>query len=97
MPTATWFDGDDWGACIYDEIPVPETGTRAEKVAVMSQQMAQVFSEAIAEHPQDWHMLQRVFTADLDPARGVWRDGQCPQEQGGFGGDRPPGETEGES
>ena len=67
MPTATWFDGDDWGACIYDEIPVPETGTRAEKVAAMSQQMAQVFTEAIAEHPQDWHMLQRVFTADLAP------------------------------
>ena len=69
MPTATWFDGDDWGARIYDEIPVPETGTRAEKVAAMSQQLARVFSEAIAEHPQDWHMLQRVFTADLDPAR----------------------------
>ncbi len=69
MPTATWFEGDEWGACIYDEIPVPESGTRAEKVAVMSQQMANVFAEAIAEHPQDWHMLQRVFTADLDPAR----------------------------
>ena len=69
MPTATWFEGDDWGACIYDEIPVPESGTRAEKVAVMSQQMADVFAEAIAEHPQDWHMLQRVFAADLDPAR----------------------------
>ena len=69
MPTATWFEGDDWGARIYDEIPVPETGTRAEKVAAMSQQMAQVFTEAIAEHPQDWHMLQKVFTADLDPAR----------------------------
>ena len=69
MPTATWFDGDDWGACIYDEIPVPETGTRAEKVAAMSQQVARVFETAIAEHPEDWHMLQRVFTADLDPAR----------------------------
>ena len=69
MPTATWFEGDDWGARIYDEIPVPETGTRAEKIAAMSQQMAQVFTEAIAEHPQDWHMLQRVFTADLDPGR----------------------------
>ena len=69
MPTATWFDGDDWGASIYEEIPVPEAGTRAEKVAAMSQQMAHVFAEAIAEHPQDWHMLQRVFTADLDPAR----------------------------
>ena len=69
MPTATWFEGDDWGAEIYPEIPVPESGTRAEKVAVMSQQLAHVFEEAIAEHPQDWHMLQRVFTADLDPAR----------------------------
>jgi KDO2-lipid IV(A) lauroyltransferase len=69
MPTATWFEGDDWGACIYDEIPVPESGTRSEKIAEMSQQLARVFTEAITEHPQDWHMLQRVFTADLDPAR----------------------------
>ncbi len=69
MPTATWFEGDDWGAHIYPEIPVPASGTRTEKVAVMSQQLARVFEAAIAEHPQDWHMLQRVFTADLDPAR----------------------------
>ena len=69
MPTAIWFEEDGWGACIYDEIPVPASGTRAEKVAAMSQQLANVFSEAIAEHPQDWHMLQRVFLADLDPAR----------------------------
>jgi phosphatidylinositol dimannoside acyltransferase len=108
MPTATWFDGEDWGARIYDEIPVPESGTRAEKVAAMSQAMADRFTEAIAEHPQDWHMLQRVFTADLDPDRlpqpggvrgdgqsppgGVWGDGS-PQKQGGSGGDRPPGGT----
>jgi phosphatidylinositol dimannoside acyltransferase len=78
MPTATWFEGDDWGACIYDEIPVPAAGTRAEKVAAMSQQMADVFTEAIAEHPQDWHMLQRVFTADLDPARLGRALGQVP-------------------
>jgi KDO2-lipid IV(A) lauroyltransferase len=70
MPTATWYEGDeDWGAEIYEEIPVPESGTRAEKIAVMSQQLAHVFEEAIAAHPQDWHMLQRVFTADLNPAR----------------------------
>jgi lauroyl/myristoyl acyltransferase len=69
MPVGTWFEGDDWGAHIYEEIPVPPSGTRAEKVAEMSQRMARVFEQAIAEHPQDWHMLQRVFTADLDPAR----------------------------
>jgi phosphatidylinositol dimannoside acyltransferase len=69
MPVATWFEGDDWGAHIYEEIPVPASGTRAEKVAEMSQQLARVWETAIAEHPQDWHMLQRLFTADLDPAR----------------------------
>jgi phosphatidylinositol dimannoside acyltransferase len=69
LPVATWFEEDDWGAHIYPEIPVPETGTRGEKVAQMSQQLAHVFEAGIAEHPQDWHMLQRVFTADLNPAR----------------------------
>jgi KDO2-lipid IV(A) lauroyltransferase len=69
MPVATWFEGDDWGAHIYEEIPVPEAGTRTEKITAMSQQLARIFETAITEHPQDWHMLQRVFTADLDPAR----------------------------
>jgi KDO2-lipid IV(A) lauroyltransferase len=48
---------------------VPPDGNRKEKVARMSQQLAAVFEQGIREHPQDWHMLQRVFTADLDPAR----------------------------
>jgi lauroyl/myristoyl acyltransferase len=69
MPVGTWFEGDDWGAHIYPEIPVPASGTRAEKVAQMSQQMARKWEQAIAEHPEDWHMLQRVFVADLDPDR----------------------------
>jgi phosphatidylinositol dimannoside acyltransferase len=68
MPVVTWFEGEhDWGAHIYDEIPVPETGDRATKVQVMTQQLANVFEQAIREHPQDWHMLQKVFIADLDP------------------------------
>jgi KDO2-lipid IV(A) lauroyltransferase len=67
MPVATWFEGEDWGAHIYEEIPVPESGTRAEKIAAMSQDLARVFEASIAEHPADWHMLQRVFTADLSP------------------------------
>ena len=70
MPVGTWFEGgDDWGAHIYPEIPVPPSGTRAEKVAQMSQQMARNWEQAIAEHPEDWHMLQRVFVGDLDPDR----------------------------
>ena len=28
-----------------------------------------MFEAAITAHPQDWHMLQPVFSSDLDPAR----------------------------
>jgi phosphatidylinositol dimannoside acyltransferase len=70
MPVATWFESEtDWAAHIYPEIPVPEAGEREEKVQVMSQQLADVFEQAIREHLADWHMLQRVFTADLSEGK----------------------------
>jgi len=28
-----------------------------------------VFGAAIAEHPEDWHMLQPLWLSDLDPER----------------------------
>jgi KDO2-lipid IV(A) lauroyltransferase len=70
MPVSCWFEGEDeWGAHIYDEIPVPADGTRKEKAAAMTQAMAAVFEDAIREHPEDWHMLQKLFVNDLDPER----------------------------
>ena len=70
MPVACWFEGqDEWGAHIYDEIGVPADGTRKEKAAAMTQTMATVFEGAIREHPEDWHMLQKLFVNDLDPER----------------------------
>jgi phosphatidylinositol dimannoside acyltransferase len=70
MPVACWFVGEDeWGAHIYDEIPVPADGDRRQKVAAMTQAMVRVFEQGISEHPEDWHMLQRVFVNDLDPER----------------------------
>jgi KDO2-lipid IV(A) lauroyltransferase len=69
MPVSCWFVGDTgWGAHVFDEIPVPAEGNRNEKVAVMTQRLAEAFEQGIREHPQDWHMLQRLFVADLDPA-----------------------------
>jgi phosphatidylinositol dimannoside acyltransferase len=69
MPVTLWFEGADWGARIYPEIPQPQRGGHREKIAAMSQQVARVFEQGISEHPQDWHMLHKVFVADLDPAR----------------------------
>ena len=66
MPTTLWFKPDGWGAHIHEEIPVPAEGSRREKVLAMMQEVAKVFEAGIRAHPEDWHMLQRVFVADLD-------------------------------
>ncbi|MFF4834544.1 phosphatidylinositol mannoside acyltransferase [Streptomyces sp. NPDC001315] len=53
---------------VHPPVEVPETGTRAEKTSVMTQALADAFATGIADHPEDWHMLQRLWLADLDPA-----------------------------
>jgi phosphatidylinositol dimannoside acyltransferase len=69
-PVSCWFVGEDeWGARIHEEIPVPADGDRKQKALAMTQAMARVFEQAIREHPEDWHMLQKLFVADLDPDR----------------------------
>lgn len=39
---------------------------RADRVLALTQGVADVIGRGLVEHPQDWHMLQPVFTADLD-------------------------------
>ncbi|MPZ96677.1 MAG: phosphatidylinositol mannoside acyltransferase [Propionibacteriales bacterium] len=44
--------------------PVPRVAG-ADGARIMTQQVADAFSAGIRAHPEDWHMLQRVFAADL--------------------------------
>jgi lauroyl/myristoyl acyltransferase len=69
MPVMLWFTEDGWGVDVGAEIPVPAGMDRKERVTAMTQSLAHFFEDQIGRHPQDWHMLQRVFTADLDPDR----------------------------
>jgi phosphatidylinositol dimannoside acyltransferase len=57
----------------HDRVSVPE-GRRGAQVAVMTQACADALAEAISAHPEDWHMLQRVFVSDVTTdARGEAR------------------------
>jgi KDO2-lipid IV(A) lauroyltransferase len=64
-PVTLWYEGDDWGVRVHDEIPVPGDGDRAERIQAMTQSLAHTFQEGVAAHPEDWHMLQRVWVEDL--------------------------------
>jgi KDO2-lipid IV(A) lauroyltransferase len=65
MPVTLWYEGKGWGTRVHEEIPVPQLGTRQDKVAAMTQQLASAYEEGIAAHPEDWHMLQQVWVEDL--------------------------------
>lgn len=45
----------------FDEITIPESGTQEEKVSMLVQKSADNFEQGIRKHPQDWHMLQRIW------------------------------------
>ena len=63
--------GSGWGIVItfHDAVAVPDSGTTREKVAAMTQSCADVLGETVRTHTADWHMLQPVFTKDLDLER----------------------------
>jgi phosphatidylinositol dimannoside acyltransferase len=48
-----------------EPIPAPEDLSRAEMIQTMTQSAAWFFEDGIRQNPQDWHMLQRIWTVDL--------------------------------
>ena len=68
-PVTMWFDGERTTGQVYPAVHAPSELPRAEQVQVMTQQIARAFEDGIRAHPTDWHMLQKVWLADLDPNR----------------------------
>ncbi len=76
FPISTYYERDfslpsGYGLVIHfhDPVPVPAVGTVPEQVTVMTQACADALATTVLEHTEDWHMMQRVFVADLDPRR----------------------------
>ncbi|MEU1202458.1 phosphatidylinositol mannoside acyltransferase [Streptomyces sp. NPDC005813] len=87
LPVTLWYDDSPvMKGRVHPPVEIPETGTRAEKTSVMTQALADAFASGIADHPEDWHMLQRLWLKDLDPAKD-------PAAIRGEGAGRDPGEV----
>ena len=70
LPVGLWFTEDGWGARVHPRIRV---NARAE-VPAATQAMADIFAADIAAHPTDWHMLQKLWTADFGDAEQTHED-----------------------
>lgn len=64
LPTHCWFDGDGWGMQVF-----PPLDTSSGDVGAITQALADRFAGNIAAHPEDWHMMQPQWIADLSGAR----------------------------
>ncbi|MDD2817201.1 MAG: phosphatidylinositol mannoside acyltransferase [Candidatus Nanopelagicales bacterium] len=56
-----WFDGDKCRGHIYPPIFGDAANERSGELQAMTQAVANNLSHAIAAHPQDWHVLQKVW------------------------------------
>jgi lauroyl/myristoyl acyltransferase len=66
--TLTFGDGVSLGK-VHDRIEVPSQGSRDEKVRAMTQGLAKAWESSIPARSQDWHVMQPLWLADLDPHR----------------------------
>ncbi|MCU7821515.1 phosphatidylinositol mannoside acyltransferase [Kitasatospora sp. DSM 101779] len=69
FPVTLWYDGPVMRAEIHPEIVPPAEGEQRERTGAMVQALADVWAEGIREHAEDWHMLQKLWLADLGTDR----------------------------
>jgi KDO2-lipid IV(A) lauroyltransferase len=70
-PAHVYYDGEDCVVRIDDAI---DTGSG--DIGVITQALADRFAANIAAHPQDWHMLQPLWLADLTEQRRAYLEGR---------------------
>jgi KDO2-lipid IV(A) lauroyltransferase len=64
IPVTLHYSGTDMTITFHPPVP-HDAGD--DGPATMMQGVADAFTTALRAHPQDWHMMQRVFSADLRP------------------------------
>src|SRR5256714_50447 len=56
-----WYEPDAPVGQLYGPLPVPAQGRLADRGRVLTPTLADHLAAGIARHPEDWHMLQRMW------------------------------------
>lgn len=74
MAVSFWYEGRAAKCEVFPPVDFPRDAPEQEAVAIATQKVADDLATGIARHPADWHMLQRLWLADLDPGRAPRED-----------------------
>lgn len=69
LTAGLWYQDGINHVRVHPPMDVPTGGDKADRIAATTQAVADAFAAEITAHPGDWHMLQRLWVADLDPAK----------------------------
>lgn len=64
FPVAAYFDGAGHCVVIRPRIPIPETGSKSDRVRVMTQQLTKQLELLIRHRPNQWHLVQPNWPSD---------------------------------
>ena len=67
LPAVCQFDGAGWRFVVHPPVPVDGPGRLRDRVTTAMQQVADAFAATLAEQPEDWHVLGRIW-ADVGPS-----------------------------
>ncbi|SNR32598.1 phosphatidylinositol mannoside acyltransferase [Blastococcus mobilis] len=72
VPAVCQFTERGWRVVLSPEVPVDGPGRLKDRVAGAMQSVADAFAPSIADRPEDWHMLGRIWPdVPPDPPRGT--------------------------
>ncbi|MGY1679545.1 phosphatidylinositol mannoside acyltransferase [Geodermatophilus sp. SYSU D01176] len=65
-PAVSHFTEHGWRHVVHPEVPVDGPGRLRDRVTAAMQGVADAFTAGIADHPEDWHVLGRIWD-DVPP------------------------------
>ena len=64
LPVGCYFRDGGYKVIIHEPLPVPEVGSRTEKVLAMTQSLATRLESIVREAPDQWHLVQPNWPSD---------------------------------
>lgn len=66
LPVGCYFDDGGYRVVVKPPLPVPDAGTRGQKVEAMTQSLAYELEKIISEEPRQWHLVVPNWPSDRE-------------------------------
>lgn len=66
LPVGCYFRDGGYRVVVHDPLPIPDGGSRSDKVIALTQALATELESIIGEAPEQWHLVQPNWPSDTE-------------------------------